>query len=230
MLAALAAVFIGWPAIIASLAAAAVGLVRRRPVWLYAGAVLATGISWYLSATPRFRGWALLLPLLHVAAGLLVRRRAWLLLVPFTALMIWLGWAVLTQPGAQSGALAQPRPPALTVLAGAAVVPVLQGSYCWKEGNRGVCGDTPAPPELVQYMGTVPAVVTAGAPVQLRFARPPEPGSLGANHWVNGQPQPVPLDAGGRLPAPAAPGVYVYDVSARWPQGSASYVFVIEVR
>lgn len=96
-----AQVVLGWPAILAAAAAGLCGIVRRQPGWLYAGAVLILGPSWYLGATPRFGEGAFLVPLLFVGAGVAVRRgRRWAalsLLVPFFALVVWLAWTVLTQ-------------------------------------------------------------------------------------------------------------------------------------
>lgn len=97
----LAQVVLGWPAILAATAAGVYGIVRRRPGWLYAGAVLVVGPSWYLGATPRFGEGAFLVPLLFIGAGLAVGRgRRWAalsLLAPFFALVVWLAWTVLTQ-------------------------------------------------------------------------------------------------------------------------------------
>lgn len=70
---------------LASLLLSLVGIVERRPLWLYAGAVLFAPMAWYLGMTPRFRYVAWFLPLFQVASAMQVRRSplaASLLLAP----------------------------------------------------------------------------------------------------------------------------------------------------
>lgn len=99
----LAQIFIGWPAILGSLALSATGIARKQPAWLIGGAVLVLGFAWYLSAWPlpiaKALGYAL--PFLHVGAAVAVQRGnttiAWLLLLPHAAVAAVLGFIVLTQ-------------------------------------------------------------------------------------------------------------------------------------
>jgi hypothetical protein len=98
----LAVVFMGWPAMIASLALIALGIWRCRPRWLVAAAVVAVLPSIYLGMYPSIHA-AVLLPLLLVAAAYVLarwqrREAALLLTLPYVGLVAWLGYAVLSQP------------------------------------------------------------------------------------------------------------------------------------
>ena len=95
------AIVIGWPAIIASLVCSFIGIKQRKPILLVAGAFLATPFAWYLGIASHFRPLWLLLPLLQLGAAYAVARRrsaaAVMLLVPFSAVAVWLAQAVLRQ-------------------------------------------------------------------------------------------------------------------------------------
>ncbi len=125
------------------------------------------------------------------------------------------------------------RPARSVVLAGAEPIRTFRGSYCWQQSFRAVCADTPAPPELLK--GHLPPVVPPGATLHIRFDPPPQPGSIRVNRWEQGRPQPASAAVtAGRaaevtLTLPTAPGPYLYDVSAQWPQGDGSYAFQVLV-
>ena len=95
------AIIIGWPAILAALALCVIGLVRRKPGWLFVAAAVAAPFSLYLAATPRFGWLGFLLPLLLMGAGIAIRNRrvdlGWMLVVPFVCLAAWLAFIVLTE-------------------------------------------------------------------------------------------------------------------------------------
>ena len=86
------AIIIGWPAILIALALCAIGLVRRKPGWLFVAAAVAAPFSLYLTGTPRFGWLGFLLPLLLMGAGVAVRNRrvdlGWMLVAPFACLAI----------------------------------------------------------------------------------------------------------------------------------------------
>jgi hypothetical protein len=97
----LAPLLFGWPVILLAILVSILGLLLGRPIWLVLGAFLIIPSSFYLGGSPRFRIWAWFLPLLHLAAAYaLQRRQRWLaalLLLPYLALIAWLGWSVLNQ-------------------------------------------------------------------------------------------------------------------------------------
>lgn len=78
MIAVMAVVLIGWPAILGSLAVSAVGIVRRDAKWLLWGAGLSIGFAWYMTGwvNPFIRSLGYLLPLLHGGVGVNHRHRA----------------------------------------------------------------------------------------------------------------------------------------------------------
>ncbi len=119
------------------------------------------------------------------------------------------------------------EPPTPVVAAGKIAVPVTRGSYCWMSGTKGVCADTAAPPDLLEAVGYQPAVVPGGATLSITFPVAPTEGPS-VNLWEAGGP--VTLPYGGTVVLPDAPGIYTYDVSARWKEGSASFAFQVEVK
>lgn len=101
MLATLAMIFMGWPAIIGTCILCIVGLVRKQPALLVLGALLIVPFAWYLSQTPLFRTIGLSMPLFLLGAAYLLnrgrRRTAELALLPFASIVVWLAATVLTQ-------------------------------------------------------------------------------------------------------------------------------------
>ncbi|MFZ5944334.1 MAG: hypothetical protein ACOYVD_09505 [Bacillota bacterium] len=101
MLSSLLRMIIGWPGIITSLILSFLGIMFRRYIFLVYGALAAVPISMYLSATPRFRYFMVLLPLFQFGAAFAVHKGniklAWLLFLPFLFTVSWLAVAVLSQ-------------------------------------------------------------------------------------------------------------------------------------
>ena len=67
-------VLLGWPAVVASVLAAALGLSQGRPAPLLVAALLVGPMSVYLAATPRFRWWGLFPVALYLVAAVAIRR------------------------------------------------------------------------------------------------------------------------------------------------------------
>lgn len=101
MLATLAMIFMGWPAIIGTCILCIVGLVRKQPGLLVLAALLVLPFAWYVSMTPLLRTVGFSVPLLLLGAAYLLslgrRRLAEVLLLPFGSLVVWLAVTVLTQ-------------------------------------------------------------------------------------------------------------------------------------
>lgn len=104
MVAMLAQVFMGWPAILGSLALAIIGITRRGPAWLIGSGLLSIGPALYLLIfwpIPVMQALGCSLPLLHLggAAALYWRRPrlAWVLLLPHLLIAAFLGAIVLSQ-------------------------------------------------------------------------------------------------------------------------------------
>jgi len=83
----------GWPAIVATIILAIIGLLRSNYKFLVAAAVLAVPFSWFLSGFPYVRSPAFLLPVLLLGSAYFMYRDipmvSWLLAVPYF-LSIWL--------------------------------------------------------------------------------------------------------------------------------------------
>jgi hypothetical protein len=105
---------------------------------------------------------------------------------------------------------------------------VAHGSYCWNGPNSSSCVDMISPPEIMKHFGMKPVVVPPQSEVKIQFHE--EPNESGGSMWLtNEKSEKVPI-TNNVLKLPNEEGVYVYDIYGHWEQGSASYVFVIEVR
>lgn len=119
-------------------------------------------------------------------------------------------------------------PPDLTVWADGEPVKTLQGSYTWGDGRRAIHADSVSPEDMIRVMNYQPPQVLPGARVTFDFAQRPQRESLSVEHWQGNVREPVPLTEGSFF-LPESPGVYLYSLHARWQQGSATYVFQVEV-
>ena len=95
------AIVFGWPAILTSIALSVMGIVRGRPKWLSAAAIIALPFSLYLLGSPLFRWFGLAIPFLLAGAGFAIyksrTRLAWLLLTPFIGVSGWLAILVMSE-------------------------------------------------------------------------------------------------------------------------------------
>jgi hypothetical protein len=92
-------ILVGWPAIVATVILAIIGLVKSDYRFLVGAAVLAFPFSWYLSGFPLVRSFIFLLPLLPFSAGYAMRRNqemiAWVLAIIYFLSILLLLFAVL---------------------------------------------------------------------------------------------------------------------------------------
>lgn len=83
-----------WTFSISSLVISVIGLINKKPVFLLIGALLAVPSSLYMGMTPLFKYWGIALPLFQVGAAVAIKRKvswlSWLLVLPYTTLVIWL--------------------------------------------------------------------------------------------------------------------------------------------
>ena len=90
---------VGWPAIIATVILAIIGLVKSDYRFLVGAAILAFPFSWYLSGFPLIRSFTFLLPLLPFSAGFAMRRNqemvAWVLAIIYFLIIVLLLFAVI---------------------------------------------------------------------------------------------------------------------------------------
>ena len=92
-------ILVGWPAIIATVILALIGLIKSDYRFLVGAAILAFPFSWYLSGFPLIRSFTFLLPLLPFVAGYAIRRTqgvvAWVLAIIYFMSILLLLFAVL---------------------------------------------------------------------------------------------------------------------------------------
>lgn len=109
-------------------------------------------------------------------------------------------------------------------------VEVAQGSYCWRGVINSRCIDMTSPPDIIKRKELKPVVVSPKDRIKIEFKKEPKVGTLNVNRWIsNEETKSVSLNEDFFI-APKENGVYVYDVSANWERGSASYAFVFEVK
>jgi hypothetical protein len=101
MLDILLSLLVGWPAILATLIVATIGLIKNNYRFLLASAIMAFPFSWFLSGFPIIRSPAFLLPLLLLGSSYLMFREremlAWLLAVPFFLAILLLFYVITAQ-------------------------------------------------------------------------------------------------------------------------------------
>ena len=83
---------VGWPAILATIILAIIGLLRSNYRFLVVAAVLALPFSWYISGFPFIQSPAFLLPLFLFFAGFAMNRKqgtvAWLWAIPYFSVAV----------------------------------------------------------------------------------------------------------------------------------------------
>jgi hypothetical protein len=101
MLDLLLSLLVGWPAILATILLALIGLFKNNYRFLLAAAILAFPFSWFLSGFPILRSPIFLLPLLLFGSSFLMFRGremlAWLLAIPFFLTILFLYYLIRVQ-------------------------------------------------------------------------------------------------------------------------------------
>ncbi|HQV93423.1 MAG TPA: hypothetical protein PLA27_11680 [Anaerolineales bacterium] len=96
---AIAILCFGWPAIIGSFLLSIVGVLMKKPNLLFVAGVALIPFTYYLSNG--LRNPFVVIPLFQFASAFAIRRGntrlAWLLLLPFLVVTLWLAFVVLTQ-------------------------------------------------------------------------------------------------------------------------------------
>lgn len=92
---------IGWPGIILSLGLLSVGLAKKWPHVMLGGALLSLPFLSYLIGAPRFEYWSPILIAFNFAAVVVLykgrRGLSVLLVIPYTCIVFWVGYAVYSQ-------------------------------------------------------------------------------------------------------------------------------------
>ncbi|MFG3612901.1 hypothetical protein [Rummeliibacillus stabekisii] len=122
------------------------------------------------------------------------------------------------------------KPPLPIIRAGHENVAKVRGSYCWEGLISSECVDTIPPPELIKSENLTPVIASPSSKLKIVFKNEPKKNTISVSKWLtNNQVEDVELNKN-TIVLPQEKGIYVYDVSANWEKGSASYAFAIEIR
>lgn len=119
-------------------------------------------------------------------------------------------------------------PPVPRLVAGDVQVPFIQGSYCWKGALSGMCADAAPLSLIVEKL--VPTELHAGANIRVNFGDQPNSIRVEKVDSLDTPSTEVTLASDGTFEVSREPGVYTYVLSAKWKQGSASYVFQVAIK
>jgi hypothetical protein len=101
MLGFLLSLLVGWPAILATVVLALIGLIKNQYRFLLAAAILAFPFAWFLSGFPVIQSPAFLLPVLLFGSSYFMFRGremiAWLAAIPFFLAVLLLLFVVISQ-------------------------------------------------------------------------------------------------------------------------------------
>lgn len=122
---------------------------------------------------------------------------------------------------------ANPQPPSVQVTVGGERFEAIQGSYCWNDNGKGVCVDMASYDELVSKQKVHPKAIS-GDRVELEFSYAPKEIEVMASFPREERPDETLSVDKNSFQLAAGSGRHLYIIHARWPQGSASYVFEVE--
>ena len=120
-----------------------------------------------------------------------------------------------------------PRPPNVQVTVGDEQFDAIQGSYCWNDNGKGVCVDMASYDQLVTKQKVHPKAISRDQ-VELKFSSAPKEIEVVASFPGEERPDEALSVENNSFQLAAGSGKHLYIIQARWPQGSASYVFEVE--
>lgn len=120
-----------------------------------------------------------------------------------------------------------PRPPNVQVTVGDEQFAAIQGSYCWNDNGKGVCVDMVTYDQLVTKQKVHPKAISRDQ-VELKFSSAPKEIEVVASFPGEERPDEALSVENNSFQLAAGSGKHLYIIQARWPQGSASYVFEVE--
>lgn len=119
--------------------------------------------------------------------------------------------------------------PKATVKGSGGAIKTAQGSYCWDTLTVNKCVDKIGPIELIQFNKIKPTIVKQSDKITINYNQKPFKDSIVVEYWNDDSVAKVSIK-NNQIVAPKKKGIYVYHLSGRWKQGSASQVFAIEVK
>lgn len=103
-----------------------------------------------------------------------------------------------------------------------------RGSYCWKASTSGTCADSAGPAALLRTGYLKPYKITSGARARVTFSSNPRSVAVRlvvAPH----QPQSSESHSGASFDLPVSPGLYLYAISATWPESSVDFYLAVRI-
>jgi hypothetical protein len=121
----------------------------------------------------------------------------------------------------------RPQPPSVQVTVGGEQFDAIQGSYCWNDNGTGVCVDRAVYDQLVSEQKVHPRAISRDQ-VELNFSAMPKEIEVIASFPSEERPDEALSVEKNSFQLAAGSGRHLYIIHARWPQGSASYVFEVD--
>ncbi len=150
-------------------------------------------------------------------------------------LLITLAMAACSGPPNSASPSGQDHLPAASASLHWATVEMPRGSYCWKSGGHSDCAVSPGPSQLLAT-GYLQVYRTAGGfDVKVTFRNASQPDGLkvrlvqspdGRVVWLT---ESAPQTFSVAISPPAAAGLYVYEVTATWPEGDVSFFLALQI-
>jgi hypothetical protein len=130
--------------------------------------------------------------------------------------------------------MALDKPPNVLMKVGNETYETKLGTYCWNNGNNGICVDTAGPIELLK--DTAPIKVKPGERIKFEMNYKPQPSNFSVIQ-MNGSESIEISIKDNQITAPNEKGIYYYSYGVWWmdedsenvSNGDAFYAFVIEV-
>ncbi len=124
-----------------------------------------------------------------------------------------------------SGKSEQNEPPEASITVQDKDVSFQQGSYCWSSSGQGVCVDKSGAEDLTKDIE--PMIVQGNETIRISYEE--EPSQLHVRILKDGNVH-ANLKDQSEFQTPAEPGIYVYDVFAKWREkGDLAIAFKIKV-
>ncbi|WP_419881602.1 hypothetical protein ACN6MY_19180 [Peribacillus sp. B-H-3] len=129
------------------------------------------------------------------------------------------------------------RPPKAEIVTGGKHYKTVLGSYCWEDGDKGVCVDSVWTKGGKRPLAVPPIAVQPGADIEVKIDYDPQPNEIHLSQ-VNGKKEIVLPVEKGHFKAPRNTGTYNYTYSVWWmdekdkhlSHGDASYEFDLNVQ
>ncbi|MFD0048086.1 hypothetical protein ACFVHQ_01895 [Actinomycetes bacterium NPDC127524] len=151
--------------------------------------------------------------------------------------MSFLCLIVLIISGCTNSHVKESKPPKAEVITDGKHYKTVLGSYCWENGDNGVCVDSVWTKSGKRPLAVPPLAVQPGADIELKINYDPQPNEVHLTQENGKKEIELPVEKG-HFTAPGNPGTYFYIYSVWWmdkkdehlSNGDASYGFELNVQ